>query len=303
MSAALAFRGCLTQSVSLRLIAQIYRRSHLGNGMTAGLPLRNRAIALLTLGRLALAVRPAFAQHLSFHVGPMAGAAIASWRGADTRGGAGARTSFVGGGFVTIGIGKYFALEPQVLYVQKGTELTGSGVTVTYKQDYVEIPLLITGKYPLGPMGFAPTIFAGPAVAFQTSCRFSSTGTSGPGYQVFPVSDAMCDSLLAAGHAGSMRHTDALLVLGGGFNVGPLALLARYDLGLTRFFVQTPSLRPPLDIETKAWLVSAGFRLPLGKRHAPRSFMTKCWGLGGTRGYSHFRKCRISCSRSFFGTC
>lgn len=230
-------------------------------------------IVLFTLGEFALGVRPAHAQHLSFDVGPVAGVVSASWRGSDTRGGAGLRRSFVGGGFVTIGIGKYFALEPQVLYVGKGTALTGSGVTVTYKQNYVEIPLLITGKYPLGPMGLAPTIFAGPAVAFQTSCTFSSTGTSGPGYQVFPVSDENCDSLLAAepGQSGSMRHTDALLVFGGGFEVGPVALLARYDLGLTRFFVQRPPLRSPLDIRTKAWLVSAGFRLPLGKRHASRS--------------------------------
>lgn len=229
--------------------------------------LQHRAIILGTLGALALSAGPALAQKLSVDVGPVAGVVSASWRGSDTRGGAGQlRRSFFGGGFVTIGIGKYFALEPQVLYVQKGTELTGSGVTVTYKQDYVEIPLLITGKYPLGPMRFTPTIFAGPAVAFQTSCRFSSTGTSGPGFVVFPVSDANCDSLLAAAHTGAMRHTDALLVFGGGFDVGPLALLARYDLGLTRFFLQTPSLRPPLDIKTKAWLVSAGFRLRFGKR-------------------------------------
>ena len=44
-----------------------------------------------------------------------------------------------------------------------------------------------------------------------------------------------------------MKHTDALMLFGGGFDVGPVALLARYDLGLTRFFVQ-------------------GLRLPIGKR-------------------------------------
>lgn len=143
-------------------------------------------IALFTLGVLALAVRPAHAQHLSFGVGPVAGVVSASWRGSDTRGGARARASFVGGGFVTIGIGRYFALEPQVLYVRKGTELPWSGVTVTYKQDYVEIPLLITGTYPLGPLGIAPTIFAGPAVAFQTSCKFSSTAPRARAIKCFP---------------------------------------------------------------------------------------------------------------------
>lgn len=228
------------------------------------LPPGNRATTLLTLGWLALAAQPAIAQHLSFHVGPMAGVAVASWRGSDVRGGpTGSRTSFVGGGFVTIGIGKIFALETQVLYVRKGTELLAPP-TVTYAQDYVEIPLLLTGKFPLaGPMSFTPTIFAGPAVASETSCRFSSGGGTFPGGQYVPVNGARCDSIYAALGAASMRHTDALLVVGGGLNVGPFAALARYDLGLTRLIVTRTGT---LDVKTKAWLMSVGLRLPLSKR-------------------------------------
>jgi len=59
-----------------------------------------------------------------------------------------------------------------------------------------------------------------------------------------------------------MRHTDALLVFGGGLNVGPVALFVRYDLGLTKLIVQGT----PQDVKTEAWLMSAGFRLPVGKR-------------------------------------
>ena len=91
--------------------------------MTARLPRRNRRIALLILGKLALAVRPALAQKLSIDVGPLAGVAVSSWRGAGLRPLPRIRTGFVGGGFFAIRIGKYFALEPQVLYVQKGTNL------------------------------------------------------------------------------------------------------------------------------------------------------------------------------------
>ena len=111
-----------------RDVTRGYRPSDCGDtfeSMTARLSLRNRAIILLTLGELAQATHPALAQKLSFAVGPMAGVALGSWRGSDVRGTAGFRTSFVGGGFATIAINKYFALEPQVLYVQKGTELTG----------------------------------------------------------------------------------------------------------------------------------------------------------------------------------
>jgi len=150
-----------------------------------------------------------------------------------------------------------------VLHVPKGANLAGPPPDLTYTQDYVEIPLLITGKYPLaGSMRFAPTIFAGPAVAFQTSCTFTSGGGTFPGGVYVPVNGARCDSILAQ-TGSSLRHTDALLVFGGGFHVGPLVLLARYDLGLTRLFVVQMT---PVDIKTKAWLMSAGFRLPIGKR-------------------------------------
>lgn len=213
---------------------------------------RNLAITLLALGKLGPAATPALAQKLSFDVGPMAGIALASWRGA-AGGSAGFRTGFVGGGFLTIGLNKHFALEPQVLYVRKGTETVAIGGKANYTQEYVEIPLLFKGMYRLArPLSFAPTFFAGPAVAFQTSCTFRSSG---------PIRVAMCDSLYAGGGA-SMRHIDAILVFGGGFQVGPFAFLTRYDLGLTKILVMST----PQDYRTKAWLMSVGFRLPLDKR-------------------------------------
>lgn len=66
-----------------------------------------------------------------------------------------------------------------------------------------------------------------------------------------------------------MRHTDALVVFGGGFNVGSFALLARYDLGLTNLI--TTRIGTRRDVKTKAWLMSAAFRLRLGKRSPARA--------------------------------
>lgn len=238
-----------------------YPHSTLSRRMTARLPVRNRAITLLILGQLVSDVHPAVAQTVSVRAGPMAGIALATWRGSDVREAVRVRRGFVGGAFVTISIYKYFAVEPQILYVRKGTELIvppcGPGAscpsTVDYRQDYVELPLLFTGTYPIaGRLRFAPTVFAGPALAFQTSCTFSSSG---------PIAVASCDSLYATEGA-SMRHTDALLIFGGGFNVGPFTLLARHDLGLTKLVVQ----RSPQDVKSEAWLLSAGVSLRFGKR-------------------------------------
>lgn len=228
--------------------------------MTERLPLRGRAIGLLSLGKLMLGAIPVLAQGLSFDVGPIAGVASASWRGADVPDPTRFRTSFVAGGSVNISFNKFFALEAQVLHVRKGTEFIippcgfacSSPPTEDYTQDYVEVPLLFKATYPIaGRMRFAPTIFAGPGVAFQTSCIFSSPG---------PIKRATCDSLYAP-FGTSMRNTDALLIFGGGFSVGPVALLGRYDLGLTKLIVQGSRN----DIKSEAWLMTAGVRLRLGK--------------------------------------
>jgi hypothetical protein len=213
--------------------------------------LQNTAGILLTL--LGLFPNLAVAQ-LSF--GPIAGVAISTWRGADVRPAPDFRTGFAGGAFVRARIHKYFALEAQVLYARKGMEVTSTicsfpntcqPLTVTWTQDYVEIPVLFSA---VAPTRFAPTVFAGPTVAFQTSCMFRSSAGA--------LRSAPCDSALAGPPPITMRRTDALLVFGGGFQLGQFALLARYDLGLTRFLVRQTTA---LDYKTRAWLISAGYRL------------------------------------------
>ena len=59
-----------------------------------------------------------------------------------------------------------------------------------------------------------------------------------------------------------MKSTDFVLAFGGGLDVGPVALQVRYDLGLSKIFDATP--QP--DVKTEAWLITAGFRLPLGRK-------------------------------------
>jgi len=219
--------------------------------------LQNSVGTLLTL--LGLFPNLALAQKLSF--GPIAGLAMSTWRGADVRPAPGFRTGFAGGGFLRAGIHKYFALEAQVLYARKGTEVksticsfpnTCQPLTVTWTQDYVEIPVLFSA---VAPTLLAPTIFVGPAVAFQTSCTFRSSAGA--------LRSATCDSALAGPPPVIMRRTDALLVFGGGFHLGQFALLARYDRGLTKFLVRQTTA---LDYKTRAWLLSAGYRLSLGRR-------------------------------------
>jgi Outer membrane protein beta-barrel domain len=216
--------------------------------------LTSPVIALLGLGALTLAPRPAGAQNLSFDVGPMVGPVFATWHGADVAGsGTKFRTSLVVGGFATIGINKHFAIEPQLLYAQKGTGIdVGGGIAGTFKQPFIEIPVLLKGVFPIpGTTRLAPQVFAGPAIAFQTACNLKAS--SGGATVEVP-----CDSLFS-GSGASTKSTDFIFVFGGGLDVGPIALQVRYDLGLSKVFDASAAL----DVKSEAWLVTAGYRLPL----------------------------------------
>lgn len=214
---------------------------------------------LVTL--LTLASSPALTQKVAF--GPLAGVASSTWRGADVHPEPGYRSGFVFGGFVSRRMYKSLGLEADVFYVRKGMHDgtlscpdPGSycpPYVAMYTEDFVEIPLLVTVSTPIK---FAPAIFAGAAVAFQTSCTF---GKSEP--LVEP-----CDSIFS-GNPGSgsqpptpsMKRNDALLVVGGAFSLGPFTLQARYDLGLTKFVVFHGTT---LDYQTRAWLITAGYGFP-----------------------------------------
>jgi hypothetical protein len=228
--------------------------------------MRNQAIMAAILSNAALSANPVLAQKLSVDVGPTAGVVLSSWRGTTLEATTAFRTASMGGGFATLNINKYLAIELQALYAQKGTDLAASSASgpgvppatfqIAYKQNYVEVPLLLEGTFPLvSRMRLAPTVFVGPAIASRTSCTFISNGSN----STHTVAD--CDSLYRSLGA-SMRRADALVVFGGGFDIGPFAFLVRYDLGLTKIIVQ----RLSQDARTRAWLLSAGYRFRLGGR-------------------------------------
>lgn len=72
------------------------------------------------------------------------------------------------GALAEIGIGSYFAVQPEVNFIQKGykTEIDVVGVTETYKvlMNYVEVPVLAKGKLPVG--GAEINAVAGPTFGF-----------------------------------------------------------------------------------------------------------------------------------------
>ena len=146
-----------------------------------------------------------------------------------------ARTGFGFGGFLTYNLSPQFAVQPEVLYMQKGTEYDFIA-TMTWAANYFEIPVL--AKYTIPTSGnIKPGFFAGPAVALLlgSSIKVEYEGVTELDWDV----------------KDGLKSTDFGLVFGGGvtYQMTSVSLTfdIRYTLGLTKFIDVEGfnSLEPP----------------------------------------------------------
>ena len=190
-------------------------------------------------------------------IGPMAGVSIYTFTGsdaeifdADLSTSKSSRVGFLGGAFAEFEFGNVFALEPQLLWVQKGakynvnlTDGTGSG-SATVKLDYIQFPVLLKAEYRQAGKDFAPSLFVGPAVAFKTSCKITAEADG-----VSASDDCASDAI---------SSTDWSLIFGLGFEFKRFEFQARYDLGLS-----SVSQDSAVDIKNGGWGFTLGYGIPI----------------------------------------
>lgn len=134
------------------------------------------------------------------------------------------RVGVVVGGFARMDLTRRIALQPELLYVQKGASRARGGErTDVLKASYVQLPVLVTRAIPVqGPL--LPYVMAGPAASLRVGesleIVIDDESTTIPGEDV-----------------DLFRRADVGLVVGAGvgYPVHPdyrLLLDARYDLGL-----------------------------------------------------------------------
>jgi opacity protein-like surface antigen len=163
-------------------------------------------ILLIAVVLMSLTSVKAFAQH--FELGIESGMNFSYLTGSDAanlgpNNLSSSQLGFVGGGFLCLNFGPNFGIRPEVLYEQKGAQI--SGTTTNYEADYVEIPVLL--KFGLGLPGLNPSILIGPSFDWAT---LSSLPTN----------------------SGVVNSADVGAVVGLEFNFGPFDLNGRYELGL-----------------------------------------------------------------------
>jgi len=129
----------------------------------------------LFVGALLLALMGSRAEAQNFNLGLEAGANFNNFIGSSVSGSSltGSRLGFVGGGFLSLNFGNSFAIQPEVLYEQKGGADTSNN---TYQLDYIEVPVLL--KLSLGTPVVNPGILLGPSFSWNTVAQVANNGNT-----------------------------------------------------------------------------------------------------------------------------
>jgi hypothetical protein len=149
------------------------------------------------------------------------------------------KAGLVAGAFAEFMIGNMFAIQPELLYSQKGFKADSAGVELKLKGDYLEIPVLLKINIPIEGSKVHPHVYAGPAVAFKASCKIEVSGGGASASE-----DCEDAGLL-------IKSTDFGVAFGGGVSVdvggAEVGVDVRYTLGLT----SVDDDPDPFDIKNK----------------------------------------------------
>jgi opacity protein-like surface antigen len=218
--------------------------------------MRRWSLGTALLAALAFGAAPLTAQS-SVSVGPMAGVSFSSFSGDDaddfSDGGVsfekGSRTGFAVGGFAEFEFGSNFAIEPQLLYIQKGVKYDGEvdvgegelvDVSAGINLDYIQLPVLFKAELRKPDSKITPSVFVGPALGFQIGCKITAEGDGEE------LSDDCPDD--------TFKSTDFSLVFGAGLEFNRFSLQGRYDMGLG-----SVADADGADVKNSGFLVTLGY--------------------------------------------
>ena len=147
----------------------------------------------------------------------------------------GTRTGYAAGVSVDAGISSILSVQPELLFVQDGAEVSDSkGVRIRTSFQNIRVPVMLKAR--LGQWKFAPYVFAGPVANFHIG---SSVET------VLPNTSTNV----------KLKNWDFGVAGGIGLDFGPFFANARYDMGLTNLDDSGA------DLKSRGILVMAGLRI------------------------------------------
>ena len=168
---------------------------------------------------------------------PSAALALEGDIGVDTQ----QRIGFAAGAFVMVRFENGFAIQPEFLYTQKGVKISEGGTTMaTLKTDFLDVPVLARYTFGKGVRGY---VFAGPSFDFKLSAKVKFGGLLGTSEEDFSE---------------DLKSFEFAAVFGGGVELGPILMEARWSEGLTNLDANPASGDP--SVKTRTILILAGLR-------------------------------------------
>jgi len=217
--------------------------------------MRRTTLGTALLCACAFGAAPLAAQSVT--VGPMAGVSFSTFSGDDADSFSdsgldfekGTRTGFAVGGFAEFEFGSNFAIEPQLLYIQKGAKYSGSvdigdgslvDASAGINLDYIQLPVLFKAELRKPDSKLTPSVFLGPAIGFNVSCKITAEADGQD------ASDDCPDD--------TIKSTDFSLVFGAGLEYGNFSLQGRYDMGMS-----SVADADDVDVKNSGWLITLGY--------------------------------------------
>jgi hypothetical protein len=198
------------------------------------------AVAGVVLAVVCLIAPPALAQSLTYGVKGGVTFANLSEEGKAVTATFDTRIGHIAGGFVTWPLSGRLALQPEVLFTQKGAKVEQGGGTLTQELDYLDVPVLI--RYRLtGTDERHFSAFGGPAIGVKL--RAHSRASFGE----TAIEDDVSDQLKA---------TDLSVVGGVAYQRGRLSLEGRYAWGVSDIDKDTSD---DVKIRTRVIAILAGW--------------------------------------------
>jgi len=155
------------------------------------------------------------------------------------------RIGFAAGGFLMVRWTNGFAIQPEVLYTQKGVKIDVSGGSdvgqARVKADFLDVPIL--ARYTIGK-GVRGYLFAGPSLDFKLNAKIKAD-----------VLGASQEEDISS----DVKSFEFALVVGGGVELGPILLEARWSEGLTDLAENTSGETGPA-VKTRTCLFLGGLR-------------------------------------------
>ncbi|HEV2130589.1 MAG TPA: porin family protein [Longimicrobiaceae bacterium] len=159
------------------------------------------------------------------------------------------RRGVAAGAFVRFGLRRGLSVQPELLYAQKGYEVTGP----TLHLSYVELPFLFRADLRAPEArGLRPFLYGGPAPAVLVSCTVFGTTVQGPYRDRCGEADATPTGTDPAAY-------DLGLVLGGGLGYGRFALEVRH----TRSLIDIGAWKGAEKSTNRALTVLLGYGVPV----------------------------------------